>query len=183
MLLPLPQSWPNPTLPSYPANFASFFFSTHQDQFLLPKCSWMCGPPWEHGQFIRPTLFRENCLSLSQQQTVDNSTMTRGRNSCSLSLLAGVWSYLGFVCAVATARIHMLSSPCCISISLFPILSTISGFYTLLTLPSSMIPKPWEEKVEHLCSIWGWISYLHLAICQSSATSQMRVWRCADLWV
>lgn len=30
-----------------------FSFQTHQDQFVLPKYSYMCGLPWEYVQLFR----------------------------------------------------------------------------------------------------------------------------------
>lgn len=48
----------------------SFIFNTHQDQFVLFRCFWMCGLPLECDRLIRDYTPRENVISFAPQLTM-----------------------------------------------------------------------------------------------------------------
>lgn len=66
--------------PINPSLCVSFIFNTHQDQFVLFRCFWMCGLPLECDRLIRDYTRRENVISFAPQ----------------LTMLIASWSRLGF---------------------------------------------------------------------------------------
>lgn len=127
-MLHLPQHLHNPTVLSYPAHTCPFFW-THQDQFVLPKYSWMCGFP----AGTSPTYHRSNRFSLSQLLKIVNNSLFSGRILCPtlLTVLELVWIELATV-------LYMLSKLLCMRMCVYIVnlllQKTLFHYSHLLTL-------------------------------------------------
>lgn len=109
-LLPFPQSLPDPppSLPTYLyVLFFLFFFSTHQLEFVLRMCSWMCDLPLDHGWPNRGHVMKENRLHLFSNHNQLPITLQL-RVGTIFRFHAGILSGLsvGRLCACDTAAVN-----------------------------------------------------------------------------
>lgn len=94
-------------IPTHQTLYPVSFFKIPQDIFVLPKHSWVV---WlSTGAWLTPLgqTFRENCVSISQQETVVNSSMAMSETARPSPL-----SMLG-ICLLGLARVLYMHLNCC----------------------------------------------------------------------
>lgn len=94
-----------PTQPTY-----GFLLFTHQVQFVLSVCSWVCGLSMEHGQLIMGKTFKEDSLSRPQQLSIVNGSSARDETSCPPPL-GLAWARMEIVHTVQSLWVHMCTCP------------------------------------------------------------------------
>jgi hypothetical protein len=114
------------TLPQFFQNHSHFPYSlnTHQGQFVIPKCSWMCGFLLESSWLTRHCPLKENHPFFPQQLKMVNSFMARSGILCpaliSMLRFGLSWAHTGIVSALTTAVSSYLQLLCSVQRTLCP---------------------------------------------------------------